>query len=113
MDGALFPIGHSDQRHLEFSVLLIFFRSKTVNYRTTGTLVESQILALNLTTAAYHQASLSQGTPALLLNGVSEGRAAASRSGWTRLVLEPIVMVNNNTAAHSTVVMSFHTLHKS
>ena len=36
--GALFPISHSDRRHLEFSVLLIFFRSKTGNYRTTGTL---------------------------------------------------------------------------
>ena len=39
VDGALFPIGHSDRRHLEFSVLLIFFRSKTGNYRTTGTLL--------------------------------------------------------------------------
>ena len=38
VDGALFPIGHSDRRHLEFSVLLIFFRSKTGNYQTTGTL---------------------------------------------------------------------------
>ena len=39
VEGALFPIGHSDRRHLEFSVLLIFFRSKTGKYRTTGTLL--------------------------------------------------------------------------
>ena len=39
VDGALFPIGHSDRRQLEFSVLLIFFRSMTGNYRSTGTVV--------------------------------------------------------------------------
>ena len=30
-------IGHSDRRHLDFSVLLVFFRSMTGNYRTTET----------------------------------------------------------------------------
>ena len=35
----IISIGHSDRRHLEFSVLLIFFRSMTGNYRTTETLL--------------------------------------------------------------------------
>ena len=36
--GPYFQIGHSDRRHLEILVLLIFLRSETGNYRTTGTL---------------------------------------------------------------------------